>query len=123
VKGPRGYEPIAFSTKEEAEEFAPENDGTWIVQLDEFARTTKEESNKRSTVDDQKKLTPDVERETSQPKEGATGKARKHPDPQNVEGLSPYESSSSGFGHHGRGHHMHYRSLSRVGAGFRTAPT
>lgn len=39
VKGPMGYELIPFSSQEDATKFAAENDGKWIVQLHEVARS------------------------------------------------------------------------------------
>jgi copper chaperone NosL len=42
VKGPMGYDLIPFATKEEANKFAAENDGKWIVQLHEVHQTGQE---------------------------------------------------------------------------------
>ncbi len=112
VKGPMGYELIAFSTKEEAAKFASENDGKWIVQLHEVLRIKEEEPGKPGSADtgetravgDEK---PTVqEPEASQPQKSLTDKARKRSDPQRVEEFDPYESSARSLGHHGRGHHM-----------------
>lgn len=44
VKGPMGYELIPFSSKDDAAKFAAENDGKWIVQLHEVARSVEDES-------------------------------------------------------------------------------
>lgn len=42
VKGPMGYDLIAFADKEEAAKFARVHEGKWIVQLHEIARQGKE---------------------------------------------------------------------------------
>ena len=42
VKGLMGYDLIPFAVKEEAEKFAAENDGKWIVQLHEVRRAGEE---------------------------------------------------------------------------------
>jgi copper chaperone NosL len=43
VKGPMGYELIPFSSKEDAAKFAAENEGKWIVQLHEVARSVEDQ--------------------------------------------------------------------------------
>ncbi len=47
VKGPMGYELIPFSSKEEAAKFAAENDGKWIAQLHEVARSIEDQQDTR----------------------------------------------------------------------------
>jgi nitrous oxide reductase accessory protein NosL len=55
VKGPMGYELIPFSSKEEAAKFATENEGKWIVQLHEVARSVEDQQeSKKPDVIEQK---------------------------------------------------------------------
>lgn len=55
VKGPMGYELIPFSSKEDAANFAAENDGKWIVQLHEVTRSMEsQEETKKPEIVEQK---------------------------------------------------------------------
>ncbi len=49
VKGPMGYDLIPFSSKEDAAKFAAENDGKWIVQLHEVARSIEDQQETKKT--------------------------------------------------------------------------
>ncbi len=118
VKGPMGYELIAFETMEAAAKFASENDGKWIVQLHEIARVARKQSEdtegikeKRKAVTEQDKLlTPSSKTEATQPdqpQEQGIQKSQKRFQLQRKQELDPYEPFMS-FGHHGgHGHHSH----------------
>jgi nitrous oxide reductase accessory protein NosL len=114
VKGPMGYELIAFSSMAEASKFASENEGKWIVQLHEVARvaqkepddTKAKETSGSPSVEEEKASTPIVEPSRVQPKERAIETPKKRSAPQRRQELDSYEPSGGGRGHHGGGHMM-----------------
>ncbi|AFM24956.1 nitrous oxide reductase accessory protein NosL [Desulfomonile tiedjei] len=113
VKGPMGYELIAFSNMDGAAKFASNNDGKWIVQLHEVARAAQEEpadigvkeKTEPPSVAEEKVPAPAVEPSTAQPKEQAIEAPRRRTAPQRRQRSDPYEPSVGGRGHHGGGHH------------------
>jgi copper chaperone NosL len=52
VKGPMGYDLIPFTSKEAAAEFASENQGKWIVQLHEVAKSAQKETQGKSSTEE-----------------------------------------------------------------------
>lgn len=107
VKGPMGYELIAFSSKAEASKFASENEGKWIVQLHEVARVAQKESDDTKaketsgspSVEEEKTPIPAVEPSTVQPEEQAIETPKRRSAPQRKQELE------GGRGHRGGGHH------------------
>jgi len=115
VKGPMGYELIPFTNKEEAAEFASRNDGKWIVQLHEVARTAQQEGGKIGTAEkrttpggDQKKAAaPVIEPGKPGPPEPDAEKTTKRPERPRIEDTDRIVPYAGGSGHHGGGHHTH----------------
>lgn len=115
VKGPMGYDLIAFSSKEEAAKFASENDGKWIVQLHEIPRIVPSGAEKPTAADkgenfrqDEKTApAPPAKPETIKPQQVPVVKERRIA-PQRTREFDPYDPSvGRGSGHHGGGGHMH----------------
>ena len=114
VKGPMGYDLVPFSSKQEAEKFASEHDGKWIVQLHEVARgapkasgdTTSRGKTEVPGIAEEKAPTPAVEPSMVPPAERAREAPRTRSAPQRGQGVDPYDPSVGRSGHHGAGH-MH----------------
>lgn len=114
VKGPMGYELIAFNSMAEASKFASENDGKWIVRLHEVPRAAQEEpdntkANKRSDapgVSEETTPAPSVEPGVVQPEERAIETPKGRSATQQTQDLEPSEPFVGRSGHHGGGH-MH----------------
>jgi len=108
VKGPMGYELVAFSNMEEASRFASENDGKWIVQLHEVARAGQKvrddlkpkEKDDVPTADDKKAPMSDPEPSTLKPETQAVDRPQKRVAPQRRPESERYEPFL-GLGHHG----------------------
>jgi len=114
VKGPMGYDLIAFANKEEAARFASGNDGKWIVQLHEVARMAQEGADQIGGTEEgpipggapKKALPPAVGPSTIQPQITDAEKARKRPARQRIEESDGHEPPAVGSGRRGGGHHM-----------------
>lgn len=115
LKGPMGYDLIAFNNRDEAAKFAYENDGKWIVQLHEIAGTVKEiEKTQTAPLStspgvDEGRLPVLVPQPTplASPKP-PLDKTQRRAFPQRREEFDPYEPFVGGYGYHGGGgHHGH----------------
>jgi len=114
VKGPMGYDLIAFTNREEAAKFASENDGKWIVQLHEVARAAKEEAGKigaaetgRTPIGVQKiEPPPASDPNTIQPQKTDAEKTSKRPARRRIEESDRYEPFVDVGRPRGGGHHM-----------------
>lgn len=114
VKGPMGYDLIAFSNKEEAAKFASENDGKWIVQLHEITRAAQTGAEKVPTAEksqgvqaDETSSTVAARPETVEPQAKPLSKERRRV-PLRTREFDPYDPSvGRGSGHHGGGGMMH----------------
>ena len=69
VKGPMGYDLIAFSSKKEAGDFALKYDGKWIVQLHEIPKPIGSQENKPSIKPTKNVPSDDKSQKTSNPQE------------------------------------------------------
>jgi len=113
VKGPMGYELVAFSNIEDAAKFASENDGKWIVQVHDVARAAQKESGDARAQDkseppkvlEERALTPVPEPSTAQPEKRAVERSQKRSAPQPRKEVDWYEPFVGSGGHHGGGHH------------------
>ena len=116
VKGPMGYELVAFSSVQEASKFASENDGKWIVQLHEVGRGGQDSAKPEAPGETQPR--PAVsspakkEGDTAAPGEPPAAQT-KVPDQIQTESAPPkkeprrYPESQRPPSHHGGGHHGH----------------
>jgi len=115
VKGPMGYELVAFSNIEDAAKFASENDGKWIVRLHEVARAAQKEPDKTGSAEVgglpklEEKPTPVPAREPTavQSEKRAVERPQKRSVPQPRKEIDWYDPFVGTGGHHGGGHHGH----------------